>query len=68
MDSKHQIKSHGCSAKENLLFTEVTEGLNSYGATQHRHVKGALDQALQNLNLLMGFPENLGLHYLPLFP
>jgi len=31
-------------------------------------VKGALDQALQNLNLLMGFPENLGLHYLPLFP
>ena len=31
-------------------------------------VKGASGQALQNLNLLMGFPENLGLHYLPLFP
>ncbi|RZB65242.1 putative N-acetyl-gamma-glutamyl-phosphate reductase, chloroplastic [Glycine soja] len=31
-------------------------------------VKGASGQALQNLNLLMGFPKNLGLHYLPLFP
>ncbi|KAJ1415691.1 Semialdehyde dehydrogenase, NAD-binding [Sesbania bispinosa] len=31
-------------------------------------VKGASGQALQNLNLIMGFPENLGLHYLPLFP
>ncbi|MCI44184.1 putative N-acetyl-gamma-glutamyl-phosphate reductase, partial [Trifolium medium] len=26
------------SAKENLLFTEVTEGMNSYGVTRHRHV------------------------------
>lgn len=31
-------------------------------------VKGASGQALQNLNLIMGFPENLGLRYLPLFP
>lgn len=31
-------------------------------------VKGASGQALQNLNLIMGFPENLGLQYLPLFP
>ena len=29
----------GRSAKENLLFTEVTEGLNSYGVTRHRHGK-----------------------------
>jgi len=27
----------GRSPKENLLFTEVTEGLNSYGVTRHRH-------------------------------
>ncbi|XP_020091344.1 probable N-acetyl-gamma-glutamyl-phosphate reductase, chloroplastic isoform X2 [Ananas comosus] len=31
-------------------------------------VKGASGQALQNLNLMMGFPENMGLDYQPLFP
>ncbi|XP_066386357.1 probable N-acetyl-gamma-glutamyl-phosphate reductase, chloroplastic isoform X1 [Miscanthus floridulus] len=31
-------------------------------------VKGASGQALQNLNLMMGLPENMGLQYPPLFP
>ncbi|WCJ44637.1 N-acetyl-gamma-glutamyl-phosphate reductase [Euphorbia peplus] len=31
-------------------------------------MKGASGQALQNLNIMMGFPENTGLCYLPLFP
>ncbi|URE45835.1 WD domain, G-beta repeat [Musa troglodytarum] len=31
-------------------------------------VKGASGQALQNLNLMMGFPEDTGLQYQPLFP
>lgn len=31
-------------------------------------VKGASGQALQNLNLMMGMPENTGLQYMPLFP
>lgn len=31
-------------------------------------VKGASGQALQNLNLMMGYPENLGLLHQPLFP
>lgn len=31
-------------------------------------VKGASGQAVQNLNLMMGLPENLGLLYQPLFP
>ncbi|XP_065856564.1 probable N-acetyl-gamma-glutamyl-phosphate reductase, chloroplastic [Euphorbia lathyris] len=31
-------------------------------------VKGASGQAVQNLNIMMGFPENTGLGYLPLFP
>ncbi|KAK9112961.1 hypothetical protein Scep_020480 [Stephania cephalantha] len=31
-------------------------------------VKGASGQALQNLNIMMGFPENTGLLYQPLFP
>ncbi|GMG98291.1 hypothetical protein Nepgr_000131 [Nepenthes gracilis] len=31
-------------------------------------VKGASGQAIQNLNSMMGFPENTGLLYQPLFP
>ncbi|KAJ4716383.1 putative N-acetyl-gamma-glutamyl-phosphate reductase [Melia azedarach] len=31
-------------------------------------VKGASGQALQNLNIMLGFPENTGLVYQPLFP
>lgn len=31
-------------------------------------VKGASGQALQNLNLMLGYKENLGLQFLPLFP
>jgi N-acetyl-gamma-glutamyl-phosphate reductase len=31
-------------------------------------VKGASGQAVQNLNLMMGLPENMGLRYQPLFP
>ncbi|KAI5661040.1 hypothetical protein M9H77_20363 [Catharanthus roseus] len=31
-------------------------------------VKGASGQALQNLNLMMGIPENTGLQSIPLFP
>ncbi|PKA65920.1 putative N-acetyl-gamma-glutamyl-phosphate reductase, chloroplastic [Apostasia shenzhenica] len=31
-------------------------------------VKGASGQALQNLNLMLGYPENLGLQQQPLFP
>jgi len=31
-------------------------------------VKGASGQAVQNLNLMMGLPENMGLQYQHLFP
>lgn len=31
-------------------------------------VKGASGQAVQNLNAMMGYPENTGLQYQPLFP
>ena len=31
-------------------------------------VKGASGQAIQNMNLLLGFPEDTGLSYVPLFP
>ncbi|PNX97907.1 putative N-acetyl-gamma-glutamyl-phosphate chloroplastic-like [Trifolium pratense] len=38
VDAKSGVSGAGRSAKENLLFTEVTEGMNSYGVTRHRHV------------------------------
>ena len=31
-------------------------------------VKGAAGQAVQNMNLLFGLPENTGLKQIPLFP
>jgi N-acetyl-gamma-glutamyl-phosphate reductase len=31
-------------------------------------VKGASGQAIQNMNIMLGFPENLGLNVVPLFP
>ena len=31
-------------------------------------VKGAAGQAVQNMNLLFGFPENTGLEMVPVFP
>ncbi|GKV21255.1 hypothetical protein SLEP1_g31252 [Rubroshorea leprosula] len=31
-------------------------------------VKGVSGQALQNLNIMLGYPENTGLLYQPLFP
>jgi N-acetyl-gamma-glutamyl-phosphate reductase len=31
-------------------------------------VKGASGQAVQNMNIMNGFPENMGLETLPFFP
>jgi len=31
-------------------------------------VKGASGQAVQNMNIMCGFPENMGQEVLPLFP
>ena len=31
-------------------------------------VKGASGQALQNMNLMLGFPEDMGLSQIPMFP
>ena len=32
------VSGAGRSAKQNLLYTEVTEGINAYGVTRHRHM------------------------------
>ncbi|XP_059428114.1 probable N-acetyl-gamma-glutamyl-phosphate reductase, chloroplastic isoform X3 [Corylus avellana] len=138
IDAKSGVSGAGRGAKEANLYTEISEGIYSYGITRHRHVpeieqglseaanskitisftphlmpmnrgmqstiyvemapgvtiddlyhqlkisyegsssakfmqidnlvKGASGQALQNLNVMMGYPENTGLLYLPLFP
>jgi len=31
-------------------------------------VKGASGEAVQNMNIMLGFPETMGLDVLPLFP
>jgi len=31
-------------------------------------VKGASGQAVQNMNIMLGFPETMGLEVLPVFP
>lgn len=32
------ISGAGRSAKQNLLYSEATEGINAYGVTRHRHM------------------------------
>lgn len=38
IDAKSGVSGAGRSAKESNLYTEIAEGLNSYGVTKHRHV------------------------------
>ena len=38
IDSKTGVSGAGRSVKENLLFTEVQEGLNAYAVGTHRHI------------------------------
>lgn len=38
VDAKSGVSGAGRSAKVNLLYTEVAEGLNCYGITRHRHM------------------------------
>lgn len=43
IDAKSGVTGAGRAAKENLLFTEVTEGMHAYGVGSHRHM-AELDQ------------------------
>ncbi|KAL4859021.1 putative N-acetyl-gamma-glutamyl-phosphate reductase [Chlorella vulgaris] len=38
IDAKSGISGAGRSAKQNLLYSEATEGINAYGVTRHRHM------------------------------
>jgi len=43
IDSKTGMSGAGRSAKENMLFSEVSEGIHAYSVSSHRHM-GELDQ------------------------
>jgi len=43
IDSKTGMTGAGRSAKENMLFSEVSEGIHAYGVAHHRHM-AELDQ------------------------
>lgn len=38
IDAKSGVSGAGRAAKQNLLYTEIAEGINSYGVSSHRHM------------------------------
>ena len=51
----------------NFVVDERTGRVVMMGALDNL-VKGAAGQAVQNMNLLFGFPEATGLELVPMFP
>ena len=51
----------------NFVIDERTGRIVMMGALDNL-VKGAAGQAVQNMNLMFGFPENEGLKLIPMFP
>ncbi|EFN50924.1 hypothetical protein CHLNCDRAFT_141716 [Chlorella variabilis] len=47
IDAKSGISGAGRSAKQNLLYSEATEGINAYGVTKHRHMP-EIEQGLED--------------------
>ena len=45
IDAKSGVSGAGRSAKQNLLYTEIAEGINCYGVGSHRHMP-EIEQAL----------------------
>ena len=54
-------------ADVNIKLDKRTGRLIMMGAIDNL-VKGAAGQAIQNMNLMFGLPENKGLTQLPMFP
>ena len=51
----------------NFRIDERTNRVIMMGAMDNL-VKGAAGQAIQNMNLMFGLPENMGLELVPMFP
>ena len=50
------------------VFADRINGRAIVIATLDNLVKGAAGQAVQNMNLMLGFPETMGLEQVALFP
>ena len=61
IDAKSGMTGAGRSAKEAMLFSEVSEGFNAYGVGHHRHM-AELDQ---EFSLAAGKPVTVTLHAAP---
>ena len=55
IDAKSGVSGAGRSAKQNLLYTEIAEGINSYGVTRHRHMPEIEQAWLLRLHLSLPF-------------
>eukprot|EP00741_Cyanophora_paradoxa_P019841 tig00000217_g19149.t1 len=61
IDAKSGVSGAGRSAKENLLFTEIAEGINPYGVASHRHAP-EIEQGLSEAagtNVTVSFTPHL---------
>lgn len=61
IDAKSGVSGAGRSAKQNLLYTEIAEGINSYGVTKHRHMP-EIEQGLSEAagsDVLISFTPHL---------
>jgi N-acetyl-gamma-glutamyl-phosphate reductase len=63
--TRHVVGSNYCFMN---VFEDRIPGRAKIISVIDNLVKGASGQAVQNLNLMMGLPENMGLQYQPLFP
>lgn len=50
VDAKSGVSGAGRSAKLNLLYTEIAEGINAYGVGSHRHMP-EIEQVRDTLTL-----------------
>ena len=61
--NKILISIHFCKSFLNLSFADVI-----FKSVLDNLVKGAAGQAVQNMNVMFGIPENTGLTQLPIYP
>jgi hypothetical protein len=55
IDAKSGVSGAGRSAKQNLLYTEIAEGINCYGVGSHRHMP-EIEQARRHTASLQASP------------
>lgn len=62
VDSKSGVTGAGRSLKQNLLYSEVTDGMNAYAVTGHRHSAEITEQLKTNITFVPNLvPLNRGI-------